>query len=260
MAMFWTTWAGALPWLLAAALATWVVSALKRNVTIVDTLWSLLFLLAAWRYASTMPSTGPRETLLLVMVGLWSLRLALYLAWRNHGHPEDARYAAIRKRNSPGFTLKSVYLVFALQAVLAWVISLPLAGAMLGADLPLGMLDYLGATLWAIGLGFEAIGDWQLARFKANPANQGQVMDRGLWRYTRHPNYFGDFCVWWGFYLVAVAAGAWWSILGPALMTLLLLRYSGVMLLEKHIGKRRPGYADYMRRTNAFFPGLPRAR
>ena len=130
----------------------------------------------------------------------------------------------------------------------------------IGQDLRLGVLDYLGASLWAIGLGFEAIGDWQLARFKANPANQGQVMDRGLWRYTRHPNYFGDCCVWWGFYCVALAAGAWWSIPGPALMTLLLLRYSGVMLLEKHIGKRRPGYADYIRRTNAFFPGLPRER
>jgi len=260
MLMFWPTWAGALPWLLAAAIATWLISVSKRNVTIVDTLWSLLFLLAAWRYASTTPGTGPREILLLVMVGLWSMRLALYLAWRNFGHAEDARYAAIRRRNSPGFAFKSVYLVFALQAVLAWIISLPLAGAMLGQDLRLGVLDYLGASLWAIGLGFEAIGDWQLARFKANPANQGQVMDRGLWRYTRHPNYFGDCCVWWGFYCVALAAGAWWSIPGPALMTLLLLRYSGVMLLEKHIGKRRPGYADYIRRTNAFFPGLPRER
>ena len=261
MAVFWSTWAAALPWLLAAAFATWLFSVVKRNVTIVDTLWSLLFLLAAWRYASSTPGVSPREKMLLVMVALWSARLALYLAWRNSGHPEDARYAALRRRNDPGFAWKSLYLVFGLQALLAWIISLPLAGAMLdGSDGALGPLDYAGVALWCIGFAFESIGDWQLARFKAKPANAGQVMDRGLWRYTRHPNYFGDFCVWWGYYLVALSAGAWWSIIGPVIMSLLLLRYSGVMLLEKHIGKRRPGYADYIRRTNAFFPGLPRAR
>ena len=259
MEYFWSTWVAALPWLLAAAFATWLISVAKRNVTIVDTLWSLLFLLAAWRYAEATPAAGPREKLLLVMVGLWSARLAAYLVWRNFGHPEDARYAAIRRRNDPGFAWKSLYLVFGFQALLAWIISLPLVGAMLDGDSPLGLLDYAGVVLWCVGVVFEAAGDWQLARFKADPANTGQVMDRGLWRYTRHPNYFGDFCVWWGFYLVALSAGAWWSIIGPAIMSLLLLRYSGVMLLEKHIGKRRPGYAEYIRRTNTFFPGPPRA-
>jgi steroid 5-alpha reductase family enzyme len=258
MSAFWSVWVAALPWMLAAAAATWLVSVVKRNVTIVDTLWPLLFLLAAWRYATATPLSGPREHLLLAMVSLWSARLALYLAWRNFGHAEDARYVAIRKRNEPGFSWKSLYLVFGMQAVLAWVISLPLAGAMPHGDGALGPLDYAGAALWCVGLAFEAIGDLQLARFKADPASTGQVMDRGLWRYTRHPNYFGDFCVWWGFYFVALSAGAWWSIVGPAIMSLLLLRYSGVMLLEKHIGKRRPGYAEYMRRTNAFFPGIPR--
>jgi protein-S-isoprenylcysteine O-methyltransferase Ste14 len=166
----------------------------------------------------------------------------LYLAWRNFGHAEDARYAAIRKRNEPGFAWKSAYLVFGLQAVLAWIISLPLAGAMQHGDGALGPLDYAGAALWFLGITFEAIGDLQLARFKADPASAGQVMDRGLWRYTRHPNYFGDFCVWWGFYLVALSAGAWWTIVGPAIMSLLLLRYSGVMLLEKHIGGIRAAH------------------
>jgi steroid 5-alpha reductase family enzyme len=259
MEIFWGSWLEALPWLLGAAVLTWVVSVVQRNVTIVDTLWSLLFLLAAWRYSATTPGTGPRETLLLVMVALWSARLAIYLGWRNLGHAEDRRYAAIRRRNEPGFTWKSVYLVFGLQAVLAWVISLPLLGATLGADVALGLLDYAGVFLWLVGLAFETIGDWQLARFKADPANAERVMDRGLWRYTRHPNYFGDCCVWWGFYLVALGAGAWWSIVGPLIMTALLLRYSGVALLEKNIGKRRPAYADYVKRTNAFLPGLPRA-
>ena len=135
--------------------------------------------------------------------------------------------------------------------MLAWVISLPLAGAAAG-DSPLGWLDAAGVAAWLVGLVFEAGGDWQLARFKRDPANAGQVMDRGLWRYTRHPNYFGDFCVWWGFYLIALAAGAWWTILGPLIMSFLLLRFSGVRLLERDIGERRPAYAEYMRRTNVF--------
>jgi steroid 5-alpha reductase family enzyme len=144
-----------------------------------------------------------------------------------------------------------------MQAVLAWIISLPLLGAILSPRPP-GMLDAAGVTLWLAGLAFEAGGDWQLARFKADPANRGKVMDRGFWRLTRHPNYFGDFCVWWGFYLLAASAGAWWSAIGPLFMSVLLMKVSGVTLLEKDIGERRPGYAEYTRRTNAFFPGLPR--
>ncbi|HET9695105.1 MAG TPA: DUF1295 domain-containing protein, partial [Steroidobacteraceae bacterium] len=201
----------------------------------------------------------PRTVLVLTLVTLWGLRLAIYLGRRTFGHEEDRRYQAIRRRNDPGFTWKSLYLVFGLQAVLAWVISLPLLGGVAGDPRPLGVLDGLGAALWLLGWSFESVGDWQLARFKADPANAGRVMDRGLWRYTRHPNYFGDFCVWWGFYLVALAAGAWWSIAGPALMTVLLLRVSGVALLERDIGTRRPGYEEYVRRTNAFFPGPPRS-
>jgi steroid 5-alpha reductase family enzyme len=253
----------------AVAALTWVLSVARRNVAIVDSLWSLMFLLAALTYAwlgarpvaptgaelaVTLPGSGARSGLLLVLVAIWALRLAIYITVRNWGHPEDARYQAIRRRNDPGFTFKSLYLVFILQAVLAWIISLPLHGAILGTG-PLGPLDYAGALLWAVGLAFEAGGDWQLAVFKRDPANAGQVMDRGFWRYTRHPNYFGDFCVWWGFYLIAVSAGAWWSFPGPLLMSVLLMRVSGVTLLEKTIGKRRPGYAEYIRRTNAFFPG-----
>jgi steroid 5-alpha reductase family enzyme len=247
-------WLTALPALLAAAALTWVVSVMQRNVTIVDTLWSLLFVLAAAVYTGSVEPSGPRAWLVLGLVTTWGLRLAAYLTWRNWGHAEDHRYQAIRRRNEPNFVLKSLWLIFGFQAVLAWVISLPLAGA-IGSEAPLGVLDVIGVVLWAVGLSFEAVGDWQLARFKRDAANAGRVMDRGLWRYTRHPNYFGDFCVWWGYYLVALSAGAWWSIVGPLLMSFLLLRFSGVRLLERDIGQRRPAYADYVRRTNAFFPG-----
>lgn len=257
--------------LIGAAFLTWVPSVFLRNVAIVDGLWSLMFLLAAATYWYTAPGFDAavggepqrapgileRRELVLALVGVWALRLSVYITARNWGHGEDRRYQAIRARNEPGFTFKSLYLVFLFQALLAWIISLPLHGAILGVR-PLGWLDYAGVALWLVGMVFEAGGDWQLARFKADPANRGKVMDRGLWRYTRHPNYFGDFCVWWGFYLVAVSAGAWWSLPGPLLMSVLLMRVSGVTLLEKDIGERRPAYADYVRRTNAFFPGPPR--
>ncbi len=249
------TWLYALPFLLGAGFLTWLVSVQLRNVTIVDTLWSLMFVLAAFCYASQTMPLEPRAQLVLALVTVWGLRLAIYLGKRNFGHEEDRRYAKLRRRREPGFAWKSLYLVFGLQAMLAWIISLPLLGAIAGDASPLGWLDYAGAALCLVGLYFEAVGDWQLTRFKADPANAGQVMDRGLWGLTRHPNYFGDFCVWWGFGLIALAAGAWWSLLGPAIMSILLLRVSGVTLLERDIGKRRPGYAEYIRRTNAFFPG-----
>ena len=243
-----------------AALA-WPVSVALRNVAIVDSLWSLMFLLEAVVYVAAAGSgfagASPRALLMVALVAVWALRLAGYITWRNRGHGEDRRYQAIRARNEPNFAFKSLYLVFLLQAGLAWLISLPLVGVARGTA-AFGILDLAGVILWAIGFAFEAGGDWQLARFKADPANRGKVLDRGFWALTRHPNYFGDFCVWWGFYLLAVGAGAWWSLPGPLLMSLLLMRVSGVTLLEKDIGERRPQYADYIRRTNAFFPGAPR--
>jgi len=200
---------------------------------------------------------GLRALLVLTLVTVWALRLSIHITWRNKGHGEDPRYQAIRDRNEPNFSIKSLYLVFGLQAVLAWIISLPTLGAILSRR-PLTVLDAAGVALWLLGVTFEAGGDWQLARFKALPENRGRVMDRGFWRYTRHPNYFGDFCVWWGLYLIAAGSGAWWSLVGPLLMSVLLMRVSGVTLLEKDIAERRPGYVDYRRRTNAFFPGPPK--
>jgi steroid 5-alpha reductase family enzyme len=195
--------------------------------------------------------------LVLVLVAVWAVRLSVYLTWRNWGEPEDRRYRRIRRHYEPGFTLASLYVIFGLQGLLAWIVSLPLLAA-IAAPRSLGALDYAGVALWAVGIVFETVGDWQLARFKSDAANRGRVMDRGLWRYTRHPNYFGDTCVWWGFYLIALAGGGWWSFAGPLLMTFLLVRVSGVALLERDISERRPAYRDYILRTNAFMPGRPR--
>jgi steroid 5-alpha reductase family enzyme len=231
----------------------WVLSVFRSNVDHVDSQWSLMFLLAMLAYAGTVPETQ-RGRLVLLLVAVWAIRLSVYLTARNWGHPEDRRYQAIRARNTPGFAFSSLYRIFLFQAVLAWVISLPLLGAALGRT-ELGWLDWAGVALWVVGFTFETAGDAQLARFKRDPANAGKVMDRGFWRWTRHPNYFGDFCVWWGFGLMGLSAGAWWCLLGPVLMSVLLLRVSGVALLERDIGQRRPEYADYIRRTNAFFPG-----
>ena len=243
--------------ILTLAFTTWCVSLFKRDVSIVDSLWPLLFLAAAATYAATVPQPGPRTTLVLVLVGLWALRLSVYLTWRNWGEPEDRRYQMIRQRNEPRFALKSLYLIFGVQGTLAWVISLPLLAA-IAAPRDVTGLDYAGVALWVVGLGFESIADWQLARFKRVATNRGEVMDQGLWRYTRHPNYFGDCCIWWGFYLIALAAGGWWAVGGPLLMSFLLLRVSGVALLERDISERRPAYRDYMLRTNAFFPAAPK--
>jgi len=234
----------------------WLLSLPLRNVSIVDSMWSLMFLLAALTYTSAQASPGPRAWLVITLVGLWSIRLAAYITWRNRGHAEDFRYQEIRANNDPGFAFKSLYIVFGLQAGLAWMISLPLLAA-INSIAPLGWLDLAGAALWLVGIVFEAGCDWQLVRFKADPTNRGKVLDTGLWRYTRHPNYFGAFCVWWGLFLVALAGGGWWSVAGPLLMSIMLLKVSGVALLEKDIGERRPAYRDYVRRTNAFFPGPP---
>ena len=250
-------WFTALAALCIVALGGWLISLPLRNVSLVDSLWSLKFLLCGVLYGALSPVRGARATLLVVLLAAWSLRLAGYITWRNRGHGEDRRYQAIRRNNEPGFAWKSLYLVFGLQAVLAWIISLPLLAAANSSGPP-GLLDALGAGLWALGFVFEACGDQQLARFKADPANAGKVMDRGLWRYTRHPNYFGEFCLWWGYYALALAGGGWWSLPGPLLMSVLLLKVSGVTLLEKDIGERRPAYADYIRRTSPFFPRRPK--
>jgi steroid 5-alpha reductase family enzyme len=251
------TWLLGLAATLLPALLCWLASLPLRDVSIVDRVWSLLLVAAALAYAWRIGPAAPRVALTLVPLLLWAARLAVFISARNWGLGEDRRYQQIRRRNQPGFAVKSLYLVFGLQALLAWIISLPLLGSMAGQRPP-GWRDLPGLLLWLAGFVIETAADWQLARFRANPDNRGAVMDRGLWRYSRHPNYFGECCLWWGFYLMALAAGAWWSIVAPLLLTVLLLRVSGVALLEQDIGARRPAYRDYVARTSAFVPWLPR--
>jgi steroid 5-alpha reductase family enzyme len=245
--------------LLGFAVLGWLASLVRNDVSIVDSLWSLMFILALIVYVALGGAVQPRTLLILALAAIWALRLALYISWRNHGEPEDARYQAIRRNNEPGFRYKSLYIVFGLQALLAWVISLPLLVAS-SSTADTQALDIAGVALFAAGFVFETVGDYQLARFKRDPAQHGRVLDTGLWRYTRHPNYFGEFTLWWGFYLLALAGGGWWTLISPLLMSWLLLKVSGVALLEKDIAERRPQYAAYIQHTNAFFPGPRRPR
>jgi len=244
--------------LVGMAFLTWIVSLVKRDVSIVDSVWSVFFLAAMLVYYFNPSVNGSRSTLAMILIGTWSLRLCAYLTWRNWGQPEDRRYQAIRRTNEPHFNFKSLTIIFLFQAILAWVISLPIL-PVLKSSQALGFLDVLGMLLFIFGLVFESLADWQMSRFKALPDSKGQVMDQGLWRYSRHPNYFGEFCVWWGFYLLALSADASpWLLFSPLLMSFLLMKVSGVPLLEKDLIDRRPGYREYQKRTNCFFPGLPK--
>jgi steroid 5-alpha reductase family enzyme len=245
---------------LAMMCVLWLVSLAMKNASIVDIFWGAGFAVIALATFALSEGYWARKALITSLAAIWGLRLAGYIGWRNAGKGEDFRYQAMRKRHGERFNIVSLFTVFILQGVLMWVISLPLQFAQLSPEpARLTWLDFLGASLWAIGLSFEAVGDWQLAGFKADPANKGKVMDRGLWAYTRHPNYFGDALLWWGFFVIAAATPhGWWTVISPLLMTTLLMKVSGVALLEKTLVKTRPEYRDYARRTSAFFPLPPK--
>lgn len=243
----------------AAFCGVWIVTLFARKASYVDTFWGLGFILAAVCSLPAERSPTVRGELLIVLTSVWALRLSSYVAWRNWGEPEDHRYAEMREHHGARFWWVSLFTVFLLQSLLLGIVSLPIqAGVASAEDESLSLLDGFGLGVWALGMFFETVGDWQLARFKADPANKGRVMNRGLWRYTRHPNYFGECCVWWGFFLFGFAGGAPWTIISPILMTFLLLRVSGVSLLERSIVERRPEYAEYQRRTSAFIPWIPK--
>jgi steroid 5-alpha reductase family enzyme len=243
--------------MIALAVGMWLLSVKLRDVSIVDSAWSIFFLLFALVLAWRLGDRSVGTLAMLVLVAAWALRLSIYITWRNHGHGEDRRYQAIRARNQPNFASKSLYLVFLLQAVLAFVIAMPLLPALNGAN-GANLVTWLGMAVAAFGLLFETIGDAQMARFKADPASTGQVMDRGLWRYTRHPNYFGESVFWWGVWLASASLGGAWTVFSPVLMTFLLLRVSGVPLLEADLKQRRPAYAEYLRTTSSFVPWPPK--
>jgi steroid 5-alpha reductase family enzyme len=236
-----------------AVTALWVVSVLLRDASIVDVFWGAGFALVAW----TAVLVGRGEPLAATLVTLWGLRLAGYLAWRNLGKGEDRRYRTWREEGGSTFWWKSLVSVFWLQGALMFVVSLPIQLA--GAGEHVAWARALGVAVFLVGLVFEAVADLQLARFKRRPDSAGKVMDRGLWRYSRHPNYFGDFLVWWGLYLVSFTGlELAWTGIGPVVMSGLLLKVSGVSLLESTIEDRRPDYAAYKRRTSAFFPWPPK--
>jgi len=245
--------------ILVVMVATWLISLAMRDAGIVDIVWGAGFVIAGWAAYLTGDGHDTRSDLLIAMVSIWGLRLAFYLARRNLGKAEDWRYQLMRRKHGDKFAIRSLLTVFGLQGVLMWVVSLPVQLAMTPADPAVGWIAVVGVIVWGVGLFFETVGDAQLTRFKADPDNVGQVLDDGLWRYTRHPNYFGDFCVWWGIFLVAAETGdALFGIIGPIVMTVLLTRVSGVPMLEHSMAKRRPGYVEYVERTSAFFPRAPK--
>ncbi len=247
--------------ILVLMLILWLCSLVLENVSIVDLFWGPAIALAGVVYWFATDDTSARANLVVGLALLWALRLGLFLYSRNSGKPEDRRYRDMRARNDPGFRFKSLYLVFGLQAILAWIVGLPLYGAIASSSVaPLGILDGLALLVFAFGLIWESVADQQLANFLRTRENASAVMDQGVWRYSRHPNYFGEFCLWWGLWLFAVAAGAAWTIVGPLVLSVFLFKVSGVALLEKDIGERRPEYQAYIDRTAAFFPRRPRQK
>lgn len=236
---------------IAIAAIAWLISVIKHDASIVDSFWSVFFLAAGLIYFEP---AGWREWIVLALLAVWAIRLSSHITLRSIGEEEDRRYQDIRAKYSPGFAYKSFFIIFLFQAVLAWVLTLPLF-AIFSEPAEFGLLAMIATLIVLFGLTFEAVGDWQLKRFKDNPDNKGKVMDRGLWAYTRHPNYFGEATLWWGFALFAVAEGYWWTLFAPLLLTGMLLRFSGVSLLESTITERRPAYRHYKETTNAFIPG-----
>ena len=242
---------------LAAMTVLWLVSLKLEDASIVDPFWGPGFLLVAVTYFLVDGDYGTRGRVVVALVVFWASRLAWHLWVRNREEGEDKRYTEMREKRGDAFWWQSLFTVFWLQAVLLWLISAPLHGAIVSTA-PLGLWDVVGALLFAVGFSFEAVADSQLARFKAHPANEGLVLDTGLWRYSRHPNYFGEALLWWGLYLFAVGGGAYWSIIGPLTITFLLLKVSGVTMLEENLKRSKPGYEEYVRKTSAFLPWPPK--
>ena len=253
-------------WNLAAVFAMmsigWLISLWYRNVSIVDSLWGLGFVLIAWITFFLSDGFIGRKTLIAILTTVWGMRLSIYLGKRNCGAGEDRRYGQWRKKSGEHFWIVSLFKVFLLQAAFLWIISIVLQyGQLAPAPDRVSWLDILGIFVWVIGFFFEAAGDWQLAQFKANPANKGKVMDRGLWAYTRHPNYFGEFLIWWGFFLITLSTpNSWWTVISPLIITAVLLKMTGIPLTEAAIEKTRPGCEDYIKRPSGFVPWFPRKR
>jgi len=240
----------------------WLLSIYLKDVSIVDAFWGCGFVILAIYYFFTTPSSElhPRKILVLILVGIWGLRLSLYLLIRNWGKPEDFRYQKFRKDyGAHRYWWFSFFQVFLLQGILLWVISAPLLSTQyFSSSNNLNYLDYLAIMVWGIGFLFETLGDDQLSKFKSNPANKNKVLNTGLWKYTRHPNYFGDAAIWWSFGIFSIASGSYLPLISCFIMNLLLLKVSGVVLLERTLTNSKPRYREYMDKTPAFFPWFPK--
>ena len=238
----------------------WLISLMYKNVSIVDSLWGLGFVLIAWLTFGQAEGFAGRKILIVLLTTAWGLRLSAHLFWRNWGKGEDPRYGGWRKAAGDRFWIISLFKVFLLQALFLWVIALTIQyGQLSPTPAHLTVLDFLGFIIWLIGFVFESVGDWQLARFKADKTNKGKVMDRGLWAYSRHPNYFGECLIWLGIFLVAFSTpNSWWTAVSPLVVFAVLLKMTGIPLTEKTIVTTRPGYREYIKRTSAFFPWFPK--
>jgi steroid 5-alpha reductase family enzyme len=238
----------------------WLVSLILKDASIIDSFWGLGFIALAWFYHFRLTDNlNIRSLVLCILTTLWGVRLAVHIFTRNHGKGEDYRYQAFRAEHGKNFWWISYFRVFLLQGFLLWIIAVPLLIGQISSENNLQVFDYLGITLWIIGFMFEALGDYQLVQFKKNPENKGKVMDVGLWKYTRHPNYFGDALLWWGYFCFTFSVGGYWTIFSPILMTFLLMRVSGVALLEQKLVETKPAYKEYVEKTSAFFPMFPKS-
>jgi len=238
----------------------WIWSVFIKNVSIVDIFWGLGFVVVNAFYVFMSGELNTRKILILALVSIWGIRLAIYLAFRNIGKGEDFRYKEFRRNYGPKrYWWFSFFQTFLLQGVLIMIVSLPLLGINSSASSgDLKLLDYIGIVVWLIGFTFEAGGDFQLARFKQDLGNKGKVLNTGFWKYTRHPNYFGDSAVWWAYAIFSIAAGSYWQIIGSIVMTLLIIKISGVALLEKTLNNTKSKYREYIEKTSSFFPWFPK--
>lgn len=230
----------------------WVLSLKKNNVTHVDIMWSLFFVFNTLYFYNTHTPTL-RSTLILVLVSMWGLRLSLYLTLRNWGRSEDARYLKIRENNEPNFRYKSAYIIFGLQSILAWIVGSILFLA-IENNQPLTWLDTMGFSLVLFGIVYESIADYQLMQFKNDKKNHGKLLQSGLWKFSRHPNYFGELLVWWGFFITTLVTGIHFNLIAPLLMTFLILKFSGVTLLEANLVRKFDGYNNYKKKVNTLIP------
>ncbi len=247
---------------LALLTALWFVSIRIKDASIIDIAWGPACAAPALLTYFRADGADPRASVLTLLVSVWALRLAAYLAQRNLGHGEDIRYQRMREAQGSDAAMArwSLPRVFWLQGVIAWFISLPVQLGQFGGNGALGLVAWAGVAVFIIGLAFEAVGDWQLKQFKADPANKGKLMTKGLWALTRHPNYFGDAAVWTGLTLIALEGPlGFWAIASPFVMALFLVKISGKALTERLMAKKYPEYADYQARVSGFFPMPPKS-